>query len=226
MYTLTASHQTDATAHAALVVLQRLLRSDMPRILIGLAGTPGSGKTFVAGQLTSDINAIAGTRVMLALSMDGFHLPKAALAALPDPALALARRGAPWTFDAAGLAARLAHIRRAAGCAPVDWPDFQHDVGDPVEAAISVPSATRIVLVEGLYLLHQADGWDAVARAFDQRWYLDTPLDLALDRLAQRHMRAWGWSRAQAAARIAENDEPNALLVAGTRTNADWILRG
>jgi pantothenate kinase len=129
---------------------------------------------------------------MVALGMDGFHLTKAQLQRMPDSEAAFARRGAPWTFDPVSLAQRLRRLRDDAGQTSVEWPDFQHDVGDPVEAAHSVSPATRVVLVEGLYLLHEADGWEEVGRCFDERWYLDTPLDVAMERLTKRHMAAWG----------------------------------
>ena len=82
----------------------------------------------------------------------------------------------------------------------------------------------RLVLVEGLYLLYAQDGWQAVSEAFDERWYLDTPMELALDRLAQRHKAAWGLSRERAEARIAANDRLNAEIVLNTRRRADWRL--
>lgn len=78
--------------------------------------------------------------------------------------------------------------------------------------------------VEGLYLLSRAGEWEHVSREFDEHWYLDTPLDLALDRLVQRHQAAWGVSREQAEARVAANDRLNAETVFETRWNADWTI--
>ncbi len=161
---------------------------------------------------------------MLALSMDGFHLTRAQLQQLPDPQEAFARRGAPWTFDPQVLAVRLQALRNAAGTASVSWPDFQHDIGDPVEGAFHVPPTTRLVLVEGLYLLHRDDGWAAVADSFDERWYLDTPIEVALERLIVRHMSAWHWTREAAENRVATNDRLNATTVSQSRPNADFLL--
>jgi len=162
---------------------------------------------------------------MVALGMDGFHQTRKLLMARPDAAEALARRGAPWTFDPEALAARLIRLREAKGTEPVPWPDFEHAVGDPVENAIWVPAVARIVLVEGLYLLHPADGWDAVNSQFDEVWYLDTPLEVALERLTLRHMAAWNLSREQAEARVAANDRLNAEMVATGRDRAQILIR-
>jgi hypothetical protein len=59
----------------------------------------------------------------------------------------------------------------------------------------------------------------------DACWHLDTPLPVAMDRLAQRHMQAWGFSRQQADERIATNDGLNARLVADSAACADFLIR-
>jgi pantothenate kinase len=97
-------------------------------------------------------------------------------------------------------------------------------VGDPVEGAYTVLASTRLVIVEGLYLLHQADRWEAISPLFDERWYLDIPLETAMERLALRHMQAWGMTRDQAQHRIATSDRLNAELVRDSARFADWRL--
>lgn len=194
--------------------------------MIALAGLPGSGKSTLALTLAREVNAQGGPGAMVAVGMDGFHLPKAALREMPDAEAALARRGAPWTFDVGALASRLRAVRQAWGREAVVWPGFEHESGDPVEGAFAVAPETRLVLVEGLYLLGQSDGWESVSAAFDERWFLDTPLEVAMERLALRHMSAWGLSRQEALARIRANDRLNAVIVAQSRAGADWLLAG
>jgi len=206
-------------------LVQRLLARLTPgasRALIALAGLPGSGKSTLAARLAAEVNAIAGGDAVVALGMDGFHLPKAALRRMPDPEAAFARRGAPWTFDAPALVARLRDLKDAAGRAPVGWPDFQHEIGDPVEDAVAVGPETRLVLVEGLYLLLPESGWEELGPLWDERWYLDTPLDIALTRLTDRHRAAWGLTQEEAERRVDANDRLNAEIVARTQSLADW----
>ena len=191
------------------------------RVIVGLAGLPGSGKSTLARALQSQVNASLGQEKMVSVGMDGFHLSKKQLAALPNPQEALARRGAPWTFDPAGLAQRLRALK-ASPLASVDWPGFEHGVGDPVEGALHIGPHISLVLVEGLYLLHQGDGWD-VRPLLNECWFLDVPLPTALQRLQARHMAAWGISAEQAQARIAKSDLLNAELVQGHRQRADWL---
>jgi len=204
--------------------LLTLLESRPSRRVIALTGVPGSGKTTLASRLAEAVNARTAPNTMLALGMDGFHFTKAALHEFPNPAEAVARRGAPWTFDAAALQQRLEAVRASYGRSDVSWPGFEHTVGDPVEDALTVPASTRLVMVEGLYLLHRADGWETISACFDERWYLDTPLTIALERLALRHMQAWGITRDAADHRIATSDRLNAELVRETAQFADWRL--
>ena len=200
------------------------LESAPSRWMIGLAGVPGSGKTTLASRLADEVNARTAPNISVALGMDGFHFTKAELNHFPNPVEAFARRGAPWTFDTNALQQRLQLLRAAAGRADILWPGFEHAVGDPVEGAYTVPASARLVIVEGLYLLHQADGWEMISPLFDERWYLDIPLQTAMERLALRHMQAWGITRAAAEHRIATSDRLNAELVRDSARFADWRL--
>jgi pantothenate kinase len=211
---------TNPTAHL-LALLSSCVNQPHQRILIALAGLPGSGKSTAAASLANAVNAQAGDAVMMALGMDGFHFSKAELARFADPAEALKRRGAPWTFDARALAQRLLDLRQQE--TPVTWPDFEHGVGDPVADAITVLPSTRIVLVEGLYLLHDDHGWQH-AHFFDECWFLDVTMEVAMDRLVQRHMAANHQSREVALQRLAVNDRLNAEIVQKSRERAQYLI--
>ncbi|MEO6292878.1 MAG: hypothetical protein ABIO88_09710 [Burkholderiaceae bacterium] len=204
--------------------LLQLMEADVSkRILIGVVGLPGSGKSTLATKLVDAVNQHTGSQVAVALSMDGFHLTKAALAQFADPQAALARRGSPWTFDPARLAIKLQQLRETTDNT-LSWPAFEHGVGDPVEDALLIPSDAKLIIVEGLYLLHRAHGWQLTG-LLDECWYLDTPMDVAMQRLMNRHMAAWGLSSEQALARLAVNDRLNADIVNQTRGFADRLIQ-
>ena len=191
------------------------------RILIALAGLPGSGKSTVAARLAQAVNARLGTGVMVALGMDGFHLTREQLANFADPVEAMKRRGAPWTFDADALSHQLLQLRMRE--ATVSWPGFEHDVGDPVANAVAVLPSVGTVLVEGLYLLHDDHGWHH-AHLFDESWFLDVSMEIAMDWLVQRHMQANAHSREVAMQRLAVNDRLNAEIVMKSRDRAHWLI--
>ena len=199
------------------------------RVVVALAGLPGSGKSTMASQWAQAINAQRGANTAVALGMDGFHLSRAQLARFADPQAALMRRGAPWTFDPAAFAQNLRAIKNP-GSLPAStqtWPGFEHGVGDPVAAAIQVPPGVRLVIVEGLYLLHHGHGWHEGPDwddLFDRVWYLNVAMKLAMQRLLARHMASNGNSRAQAQQRLADNDRLNADIVLQSRGRAQALV--
>ena len=202
--------------------LLQLMEADASkRVMVGLVGLPGSGKSTLAAKFVDAVNVRTNAKTAVALSMDGFHLTKAALAKFADPAATLARRGSPWTFDATGLADKLQNLRKNVDESST-WPDFQHGVGDPVADAIIVNPEAKLIIVEGLYLLHREHGWN-LAGLLDECWYLDTSMDVAMERLVKRHMASWGFTREQALDRLAMNDRLNADIVLQSRERADYL---
>lgn len=191
------------------------------RYVIGLAGMPGSGKTTFAAQLQTNFQQESSASLQV-LSMDGFHLSKAQLQQLPNPERAVARRGAPWTFDAEGFVQKIRALKT--GQSTVTWPSFDHGRGDPVADALVVEPSCQFVVIEGLYILYREGAWAGLAGLFDETWYLDTPPELAQTRLVQRHQQAWGISHEQALERVLSSDAKNAALVASLCDQADYRL--
>lgn len=187
------------------------------RELLGLAGPPGSGKSTLAAALADELTADGVAAVVL--PMDGFHLAQARLVELGRRG----RMGAPDTFDVAGFARVLAELRAASGV--VRAPLFDRTVEEPVPDALEIPPAVRVVIAEGNYLLHDADGWERIRPLLDRVGYLAVDDDLRRARLVARHV-AHGKSADAAAAWVREVDEPNAELIARGAARADAILPG
>jgi pantothenate kinase len=76
------------------------------------------------------------------------------------------------------------------------------------------------VLTEGNYLLLDDPGWSAVAAEIDEIWYCAVQDDVRVARLVARHI-TFGKRADEARRWVAEVDEPNARLVAGTAVRAD-----
>ncbi|QUX94881.1 hypothetical protein C0J08_05410 [Marinomonas sp. CT5] len=217
------SYEQSADVRAALEKIQAYATKSH-RTLIGLTGGPGSGKSTLADYLIDYFSKQKNTSV-ICLSMDGFHLSKAQLRALPNDDEAFARRGAPWTFDSLGFIERVKKIKQGYRQEDIFWPSFDHALGDPIEDDLSITKDTKVILIEGLYLLHQQDGWHEARRLFDEHWFLDIPVEIAIERLAKRHMQAWNFSHQQAMDRINQSDGLNARLVATYKEQADWLIR-
>jgi pantothenate kinase len=188
------------------------------RVLLGIVGAPGAGKSTLADLLVDRLRAQApagadGTWVAH-VPMDGFHLADAQLARLG----LLDRKGAPETFDVDGYAATLARLRDEAD-RTVYAPGFERTLEQPIAAALAVTPAARLVVTEGNYLLLDRGGWERVRSVVDEVWYVDSPAD-RVDRLVERHIR-FGKSPDEARAWVARVDEGNAALVERTRAAAD-----
>ncbi|RZT86103.1 phosphoribulokinase/uridine kinase family protein [Pseudonocardia sediminis] len=203
--------------------VRELVGDGRRRVLLGVTGAPGAGKTTLVEGLRDALRASPppgcepGTWVAH-VPMDGFHLADAGLErlGLRD------RKGAAETFDAHGYLALLRRLRADTG--ETVWaPAFERDLEQPLAGAIDVPAAARLVLTEGNYLLLPDDPWPAVAAELDRVWFVDPPDDLRLRRLIARH-EEFGKSPAHAARWVQDVDEPNAARVRATRDRADLVI--
>jgi pantothenate kinase len=188
--------------------------SDGRRILLGVAGSPGSGKSTFSACVADAL----GPESALVVPMDGFHLGNAIINGTP----LRQRKGAPDTFDVGGY---LSLLRRLA-CRDEDVvyaPDFRRTIDEPVAASLAVPAALPVIITEGNYLLSDDPRWQQVRAQLDEVWFIDTPHELRLARLVERHM-LFGMDRAAAEAWANGPDAANARLIEATRSRADRII--
>lgn len=200
---------------ALTTALDELLLRLVPgqRLILGIAGAPGSGKSTVAQALQRELEAA------VVVPMDGFHLGNTIIDGTP----LRDRKGAPDTFDVGGYVSLLARLVRRDE-EVVYAPAFRRSLDEPVAASIAVPQSAPVVITEGNYLLSTLPGWREIRQHLDEVWFLDLAGETRISRLVERHMH-FGMDRDAAVAWANGPDQANAELIAATRDSADRLLR-
>lgn len=187
------------------------------RVLLGIAGAPGAGKTTLAERLVAAVAAEGRFRAAH-VPMVGFHLADVALEALGRRD----RKGAIDTFDGWGYRALLQRLRDRAD-EPVYAPGFERVIEQPIAGSILVGPEVDLVVSEGNYLLVDAAPWTEAAALFDEVWFADAPTALLRSRLVARHV-AFDKAQEAAEAWVDAVDLPNAALIEPTRARAAVVV--
>lgn len=189
--------------------------------MVGVVGIPGSGKS-TSSEILSSI--LSGSIVM---PMDGYHIPLADLQKMPNATDVIYRRGAPDTFDPASLEKALKRIVYGDED-KVSIPGFDHAKGDPEKDLHTfVRSEHSIVIAEGIYLMHQADGWENIKSYFDYIIYIQVDVDKCVARLKERNKCIPGYTPEEIEIRCEVVDRKNAETVEKSRIYAtEEVLSG
>lgn len=196
------------------------------RIIVGIAGPPGAGKTTLAKALERAVNAAILSKenglkacniVAKALAMDGFHHDNAKL----DEMGLRHRKGAPETFDANGFIALIDDLRFAEKTTA--FPGFDRAADAVVPIAGYIDSQVKIILAEGNYLLLKTSPWDQLLPLFDLTIMIKSKMFTLEKRLIERWIEH-GLDEEAARRRALENDIVNAKIVLGQSASADVLI--
>ncbi|UUO01474.1 nucleoside/nucleotide kinase family protein [Mycolicibacterium novocastrense] len=188
------------------------LRRRQPRVVLGVTGPPGAGKSMLAEAIA------AATDDAVYVPVDGFHLADVELRRLGR----IDRKGAIDTFDAHGYLALLQRIR-AQRDETAYAPAFHRNLEQPIAGSIPVLPDHRLIVTEGNYLLDDEPPWPTIRALLDEIWYVDAPPDVRRRRLVGRHVE-FGKSPEQAEAWVRAVDDPNAAHIETARARADFVV--
>jgi pantothenate kinase len=194
--------------------VKKLLESSQNRVLIGIVGKPGAGKSTLTSYLIDNLPKDSAVLI----PMDGYHLSNKQLSKLGISD----RKGAFDTFDSDGFVKLLKRVNQEPDN-DIYFPVFYRDIEESYAADGVVPAKTKLVITEGNYLLLEKGGWGEVREEIDEVWYIEVDDKLRLDRLIKRHQ-SYGKNYDEASAWASGTDERNAELIAKTRDKADVII--
>ncbi|HEV7847898.1 MAG TPA: nucleoside/nucleotide kinase family protein [Mycetocola sp.] len=197
-----------------LVVRSRRLIAAGSRSILGISGTPGSGKSTLSVALADALGEDA-----VLVGMDAFHLANRELLRLGRHN----RKGAPDTFDVDGYVALLARLAVPSN-RDIYAPIFDRAREEPIGSAVPVHPSAKLVITEGNYLLMDKYGWDAVSAYLDESWFIVVSPVLRRERLVRRRM-SYGHSLDAATRWVDEVDEVNASVIEETSDRADLVVR-
>ena len=198
---------------AKAIVVERAAAST--RMIIGIIGKPGGGKSTLSKFLLKGMDS---TLVSI-VPMDGFHLSNKVLKELGRSD----RKGAQDTFDVKGFTNLIERIKMDSAD-PIYYPIFDRSIEESIAAQGVVYPSTRVVIVEGNYLMHDRDGWQEISPLLDQSWYAFLDEDIRVSRLISRHI-AFGKDPESAKAWAKGSDQVNAELIEAGVGRCDFLIR-
>ena len=185
------------------------------RTIIGIVGKPGGGKSTLSKFLLKGMDST----LVSVVPMDGFHLSNKVLKELGRSD----RKGAQDTFDVNGFKTLIERIKLD-NVDPIYYPIFDRSIEESIAAQGVVYPSTRVVIVEGNYLMHDGDGWQEISPLLDQSWYAFLDEDVRISRLISRHI-AFGKDPESAKAWAKGSDQVNAELIELGVERCDFLIR-
>jgi pantothenate kinase len=182
--------------------------------MIGIAGGPGVGKSTIAEQVVAGLNA-GDAGLAVHVPMDGFHMRQGKLEAMEIAA----DKGMPHTFEGLLFAEFLADLKTTHET--VTGPSYSREIEDVIEDSVTVPAETRILVVEGNYLLLKDSPWYAIEPLLDLSIFIHVDRDKVVTRLMKRHGEKGLFTEERNKAHVARVDMANYDLVEKGADRAD-----
>lgn len=203
----------DATS----IIIDLSKNAKSKRIIIGIGGFPGSGKTTAAKIIATKLNIELRAPSAAYLPMDGFHYANSVLEAKKLANV----KGDVTTYDVERYLAKLTEFKGSSGRTIVA-PDYIREKHDVFENMIEIDAGVRILVTEGIYLGYVQGNWRNVSEMLDIVFYLDTSPEQCADRIVARNLQV-GRSAEVIEAKLANDFRFMEKSIQGFE-NSDYIL--
>lgn len=206
---------SDLNYNELLIKLLDNLKNDLKnRYFIALSGPPASGKSTISEKLVKDLT-LKGHNSSI-LQMDGFHYDDQIL----KQKSLLLKKGAPETFDVMGF---LNFLFRLQNENEVAIPIFDRSLELSRSSAVIISKETRVVIVEGNYILLKTHPWRELHKFFNSTIMINTKHEILEKRLIER-WRSFNLPEEEIKQKVFENDLPNGVNVYKNSILADFNL--
>jgi hypothetical protein len=219
----TARTVTHALHPLALKLENDYLSATSRPFIAALAGPPGSGKSALSAVLCALLQREGLSATVL--PMDGFHrknddLRSESIRIEGREVTLLNIKGARETYDVESLIESAKLLREGALS---HWPLYSRTLHEPVERGIPLVHAEALYLIEGNYLLLDADPWKKLLPFLDRKILIASRERMLRRRIIRRKMRG-GYTRREAAAHFRRSDRHNIREVSERSGSPDYLL--
>jgi hypothetical protein len=191
------------------------------RVAVGIAGPTGAGKSVVA-VLFKELARQAGLPFKFeVVTIDAYHFPNSFLLSHFAEGVPLKQvKGRYDTYDVQALARDL---RAFAAGQSVAFPAYSRKLHEPVPNSVLITEPGTLLLIEGLWLLLDRGGWEAIRPLLDFCYFIESDQERTRQAVIKRHMTG-GRTLEDATRHYERVDGLNSELSLQTRGRADRIL--
>jgi len=202
-------------------VIELYRAAGVPRYVVGLVGPTGSGKSVIASLFDHFAAQLKPPFRFASVGIDAYHFTNEYLKThTVDGAPMKAVKGRYDTYDVDKLARALIAFRAGRD---VKFAVYSRAAHDPVEDVIDMPEGNVLLLLEGLWLLHESPRWEQIRPLMDHTIFIEAGKEAARAGVIRRHVTG-GRSVDDASNYYDTVDANNFDLVMKTRHRADEII--
>eukprot|EP01083_Nonionella_stella_P081540 224655_1 len=184
------------------------------RILIGIAGGPGSGKTLFSKVLSLYMDTVLNIK-NVCISADAYHYHNKTLIANNIRG----QKGLPQSMDDDKLYTDMLSLTHPTPSRSVYFPIYDRSIHDPVDDAIEVLPSVKVVIFEGLFMIY----WNKIRNLLDYVVFMDTSPQNMKNRLRDRKLK-YGATLKDVQRNYDNIDSKTMQITASGKSDADCVI--